>query len=66
LGFLRIALCFVVFLVFKILPGFIVVGQLRQRDQAPKLSESKQADSDSDSSPKAEPREQRGLSIYTI
>jgi hypothetical protein len=47
-----------------------VVGWLRQREGAPKFSGSKfikQAGSDSaDSSPKAEPREQRGLSLYTI
>jgi hypothetical protein len=47
-----------------------VVGWFRQRDRAPKLSESKfikKANSDSvDSSPKAETKGQRGLSLYTI
>jgi hypothetical protein len=53
------------------LPSF-VIGQLRQRDRAPKLSGSKfikQAGRDSDSAdlhPKAEPREQRGPSLYII
>jgi hypothetical protein len=45
-----------------------VVGWLRQRDRAPKLSGSKfikQSSSNSaDSSPKTEPQEQRGLSLY--
>jgi hypothetical protein len=49
---------------------YIVLGQLRQRDRAPKLLGSKfikQAGSDSvDSSPKAEPQEQRELSLHTI
>jgi hypothetical protein len=49
---------------------YIVAGGLRQTERAPKLLRNKfikkASNNSADSCPKAEPQEQKGLSLYTI